>query len=278
VLKEWGNGVSLDADARRLKITGVGRVRVRLHRPLEGVPKTCALVKKADGWYAHIVCDIGAAPVVADPELAPGFGRTAFDLGVESLATLHDGTPIENPRHLRHAARKLRHEQKALARCQRGSHRRERQRERVAKAHLKLARSRRDFHHKQALALAERYTAIAVEDLTVTAMVASAKGTLDKPGRRVRQNAGLNRAILDAGWSQFLTVLSEKLEPRGGVLVRVDPHGTSQQCSQCGTRVAKALSERWHECSACGLSLHRDHNAALNIYNRAWAVPVAEAA
>ncbi|MEA2199343.1 MAG: putative transposase, partial [Solirubrobacteraceae bacterium] len=110
MLKEWGNGVSLDADARRLKITGVGRVRVRLHRPLEGVPKTCALVKKADGWYAHIVCDIGAAPVVADPELAPGFGRTAFDLGVESLATLHDGTPIENPRHLRHAARKLRHE------------------------------------------------------------------------------------------------------------------------------------------------------------------------
>jgi putative transposase len=276
--KEWGNGVSLDADARRLKITGVGAVRVRLHRPLQGVAKTCALVKKADGWYAHIVCDLGAAPVVADPQLVPEAQRAAFDLGVESFAILHDGTPIENPRHLRHAAWKLRHEQKALARCQHGSHRRAKQRERVAKAHLKLARARRDFHHKQALALAERYVAVAVEDLTVTAMVASARGTIDKPGRRVRQNAGLNRSILDAGWSQFLTVLSEKLEARGGVLVRVDPRGTSQRCSRCGARVPKALSERWHQCSACGLSLHRDHNAALNIYHRAWAVPVAEAA
>jgi putative transposase len=276
--KEWGNGVSLDADARRLKISGVGSVRVRLHRPLQGVPKTCALVKKADGWYAHIVCDLGAAPVVVDPELVPESGRVAFDLGVESLATLDDGSAIENPRHLRHAARKLRHEQKALARCQRGSRRRERQRERVARAHLKLARARRDFHHKRALALAERYTAVAVEDLTVTAMVASAKGTIDKPGRGVRQKAGLNRSILDAGWSQFLTVLGEKLEARGGVLVRVDPRGTSQECSRCGTRVPKALSERCHECPACGLSMHRDHNAAINIYHRAWAVPVAEAA
>lgn len=276
--KEWGNGVSLDEDARRLKVCGVGRVRVRLHRPLQGVPKTCALVRKADGWYAHIVCDIGAAPAAADPRLVPESGRVALDLGVESLATLHDGTPIENPRLLRHAARRLRHEQKALARCQRGSNRRARQRERVAKAHLKLARARRDYHHKQAHLLAERYTAVAVEDLTVTAMVASAKGTIDKPGRGVRQKAGLNRSILDAGWSQFLSLLGEKLEARGGILVRVDPNGTSQQCSRCGTRVPKALSERWHQCPACGLSIHRDHNAAINIYHRAWAVPLAEAA
>jgi putative transposase len=152
------------------------------------------------------------------------------------------------------------------------------ERRRVAKAHLKLAGARRDYHHKQAHLLAERYTAVAVEDLTVTAMVASAKGTIDHPGRRVRQKAGLNRAILDAGWSQFVSVLAEKLEARGGILVRVDPNGTSQECSRCGVRVAKALSERWHQCAACGLSIHRDHNAAINIYHRAWTVPLAEAA
>lgn len=276
--KEWGNGVRLDAATRRLKVMNVGSVRVRLHRPLVGTPKTCALVRKADGWYAHIVCEVGAAPHPADPQRVPEDGRCSLDLGVERLATLNDGTPIANPRHLRHAARKLRHEQKALSRCQRGSRRRAKQRERVARAHLKVGRSRRDFHHKQAHALAERYTAVAVEDLTVAAMVHTAKGTIEKPGRRVRQKAGLNRSILDAGWSEFLAVLAEKLEARGGTLIRVDPRGTSQECSGCGARVPKALNVRWHECPVCGLSLHRDHNAAVNIHHRAWAVPVAEAA
>lgn len=276
--KEWGNGVALDPASQRLKISGVGAVRIRLHRPVQGSPKTCSLVRKPDGWYAHIVCDLGGAPTSADPQLVPETTRASLDLGVESFATLHDGTPIENPRHLRRATRKLRHEQKALSRCKRGSQRRAKQRERVAKAHLKVVRTRRDFHHKQAHALAERYQAVAVEDLTVTTMVRSAKGTVEQPGCHVRQKAGLNRSILDAGWGQFVRLLSEKLQARGGVLVQVDPRGTSQQCPGCAARVPKPLSERWHSCPACGLLIHRDHNAAINIHHRAWAVPVAEAA
>ncbi len=109
-------------------------------------------------------------------------------------------------------------------------------------------------------------------------MSASAKGTREKAGRRVRQKAGLNRGILDAAWSELLAPLEYKLQARGGGLVRVDPSGTSQECSGCGARVPKALSQRRHQCPGCGLDLHRDHNAALNIHRRAWAVPVAEAA
>ncbi len=109
-------------------------------------------------------------------------------------------------------------------------------------------------------------------------MSASARGTIAHPGRRVRQKAGLNRAILDASWAELLGLLEYKLAARGGRLVRVDPRGTSQQCSSCGAHVPKALSERRHHCPHCGLSLHRDHNAELNIHHRAWAVPVAEAA
>jgi len=108
-------------------------------------------------------------------------------------------------------------------------------------------------------------------------MTRSAKGTIDQPGRRVGQKAGLNRSLLDAAWGELLALLDYKLAARGGQLIRVDPRGTSQQCSGCGARVPKALSQRHHDCPHCELSVHRDHNAALNIYNRAWAVPVAEA-
>lgn len=286
-LKEHGNGWRLDAENGRLKLSGVGAVRLRSHRELSGKPKTLAVVRKADGWYAHVACDVPATPTV--PDSSPAL-RGALDLGVEALATLHTGervdaraltdqfgAPVFADR-AAHARRKLKHEQRVLARCKRGSTRRVKQRERVALAHLKVARVRRDFLHKQSRRLAEQYRFVAVEDLTVTAMTRSAKGTVEQPGRNVRQKAGLNRGILDAAWTEFLRLLDYKLADQGGGLVNVDPHGTSRECSGCGQRVPKALSERQHECPHCGLSLHRDHNAALNIHHRAWAVPVAEAA
>jgi putative transposase len=276
--QEWGNGVALDERARRLRVSGVGQVKIRLHRSLDGTPKMCTLIKKPDGWHAHIVCNVGEPPTPIDPKLALVEERIALDVGVETLARLSDGTTVENARHLARAARMLRREQRALARKRRGSRRREKQRDRVASGHQKVARARRDLHHKAALKLAERYRAIAVEDLTVTAMVRSAKGTIEQPGRHVRQKAGLNRSIHDAAWSQFLGILEAKLEERGGALVRVDPRGTSQECSRCHAHVPKALRERWHHCPRCGLSIHRDQNAAINIANRAWAAPIAEAA
>jgi putative transposase len=273
--QEWGNGVRLDEQRRRLRISGVGAVRVRLHRPLEGKPKACTVVKKPDGWYAHIACELPEATPLAST--SPN-NRAALDLGVEALATLHTGERIANPRHLRRAARKLWAEQRALARKRKGSRRRAKQRQRVAKAYLKLARARRDYLHKQSRMLAERYRFIAVEDLSVTAMVRSAKGTVAHPGSRIRQKAGLNRSILDAAWGELLKLLEYKLAERGGRLVPVSKAGTSQACSGCGALVPKPLSQRSHECPHCGLSIHRDHNAALNIYNRAWAASVAEAA
>lgn len=290
--KQWGNGAGPMLDPRparrggrrrgvevgRLRIAGVGGVRIRLHRPLQGEPKTCMLVRKPDGWHAHIVCELGETPAPIELETAAAGERVGLDLGVEAFVRLSDDTPIENPRHLRHVEKRLLAEQRALARRRRGSRRRRKQRERVARAHLKLARARRDFHHKVARELAERFRVVCVEDLAVAQLTRSAKGTVERPGRNVAQKAGLNRAILDCGWAQFLGILEAKLEERGGVLVRVNPHGTSQACSGCGAHVPKRLAERWHDCPRCGLSVHRDTNAARNILNRARARPVAEAA
>jgi putative transposase len=273
--QQYGNGVRLEDHSRWLRISGVGAVRIRLHRPVQGTPKTCTIVKKADGFYAHLVC---ALPDKAPADDVDPGRRAALDLGVEALMTLHTGERIANPRHLRRAARKLRAEQRALARKRKGSRRRAKQRERVAKAYLKVARARRDYLHKQARMLAERFRFIAVEDLTVATMVRSAKGTVAHPGSRVRQKTGLNRSILDASWGELLQMLDYKLAERGGRLVPVSKDGTSQVCSGCGAHVPKPLSQRSHECPDCGRRLHRDHNAAINIYHRAWAAPVAEAA
>lgn len=257
---QYGRGCEVEDG--RLRVHSVGSIRLRQHRELEGTPKTATIVRKADGWFVHVVCDTGPAPV-----LRGGDRTTGIDLGLEAFATLSDGQRIANPRPMRQAAKKLAREQRVLARKKLGSTRRAKQRQRVALAHLKVQRARRDFHHKLALDLVQRFDRIAVEDLAVAAM--RSKGGAYK--------RGLNRSMVDASWGQFLLVLAEKCEASGVELVTVDARYTSQICSGCGAIEKKALSERWHDCP-CGASLHRDHNAAKNIEHRAWEVPVVEVA
>lgn len=257
---QWGNGCYIKDG--RLRVSKVGDIKLRQHRDLEGTPKACTLVRKADGWYAHILCDTGVAPL-----LRGGDRTTGIDLGLEAFATLSDGSRVANPRPARAAHAKLVREQRDLQRKQRGSARRTKQRQRVALAHLKVQRARRDFHHKLARDLVSRFDRIAVEDLAVAAM--RSKGGAYK--------RGLNRSMADAAWGGFLAILAQKCEQEGVELVAVNPAYTSQTCSGCGAIEKKHLSERWHDCE-CGASLHRDHNAAINIEHRAWAVPVVEEA
>ena len=120
----------------------------------------------------------------------------------------------------------------------------------LAKAHLTVKRQRQDFHHKTALALVRTNDTIYHEDLQTANMV---------------KNHHLAKSIADAGWSQFLNILSFKAACAGRRVVAVPPAYTSQTCSGCGALVAKGLSVRWHSCPECGASLHRDHNAALHI-------------
>lgn len=257
---QYGHGCHIKDG--RLRVSKVGDIKLRQHRDLDGTPKACTLVRKADGWYAHILCDTGVAPL-----LRGGDRTTGIDLGLEAFATLSDGSRVANPRPARAAHAKLVREQRDLQRKQRGSARRDKQRQRVALAHLKVQRARRDFHHKLARDLVSRFDRIAVEDLAVAAM--RSKGGAYK--------RGLNRSMADAAWGEFLTILAQKCEQEGVELVAVNPACTSQTCSGCGAIEKKHLSERWHDCE-CGVSLHRDHNAAINIEHRAWAVPVVEEA
>jgi putative transposase len=235
-------------DGSHLSLSKLGHISVRLHRPLVGTPKTVTISREADGWYASISC----AEVPIQPLPLTG-QETGIDLGLEAFATLADGTRIENPRHYRRAEKRLAKAQRRVSRRQKGSNRRKKAVVLLARAHQHVKRQRRDHHHKTALALVHHYDVIYHEDLRVANMV---------------QNHHLAKSISDAGWAQFLTILSFKAACAGREVVAVDPAYTSQLCSGCGASVQKGLSVRWHACPICGLSLHHDHNSARMIQGR----------
>jgi putative transposase len=251
---QWGNGVKLEQG--RLMLSKIGAIRLHKDRPLEGMPKTCIIVRKADGWYASIACEVAASP------LPPTGKAVGVDVGLESFATLSDGTQIANPRYYRAAERKLKQAQRRLSRRVKGSDRRRKARDLLAKAHLKVKQARQDFAHKTARALVNDYDHIAVEKLNIRGMV---------------RNHALAKSISDAGWGLFVLILIAKAASAGRVVVEVNPVGTSQVCAQCGESVSKRLAIRWHSCPYCGCELHRDHNAALNILKRGGGTAFEEA-
>jgi putative transposase len=245
--KEYGNGARLEGspDNGFLVLSKIGRMALRWSRPIEGTPKTVTLSHEADGWHVCFSC----ADMPIQP-LAPTGHETGIDLGLESFATLADGTMIHNPRCYRRAERRLKTAQRRVARRKKGSNRRKTAVKVLAKAHLNVKRQRADFHHKTALTLVQQHDTIYHEDLQTANML---------------RNHHLAKSIADAGWSQFLSILAAKAAYAGRRVVAVPPAYTSQTCSGCSVVVKKGLSVRWHACPECGTSLHRDHNAAKNI-------------
>jgi putative transposase len=243
--KEYGNGARLDNDF--LVLSKIGRISVHWSRPLEGTPRTVTISKEADGWYVTISCaNVSIQPLPSTRQ------ETGIDLGLESFATLANGQSIFTPAPYRKAEAYLRRCQRRVARRKKGSNRRRKAVALLAKAHQHIARQRQDFHHKEAHKLVQAYDVIYHEDLQVANLV---------------RNHHLAKSISDAGWSAFLTILAFKAAYAGKRVQAVHPAFTSQACSGlgCGMIVQKGLSVRWHECPECGTSLHRDHNAALNI-------------
>src|SRR5215469_13440035 len=243
--KQFGNGQGATLDNGFLVLSKIGQIAVRWSRPLEGTPKTVTISREADGWYVCFSCE--GVPIQPLPVTGQ---QTGIDLGLESFATLADGSQIANPRIFRVAERTLKRAQRRVSRRQQGSHRRQKAVRLLARAHQKVRRARADFHYKTALSLVRQYDTMYHEDLQTANML---------------RNHHLAKSIADAGWSAFLRILSCKAADAGKTVVAVPPAFTSQACSGCGVLVYNGLSVRWHTCPDCGTSLHRDHNAALNI-------------
>jgi putative transposase len=229
-----------------LYVQHVGRIKVKLHRPVVGTLKTVALTRKADGWHCTVVCDQGKLDVTPSPLPAVG-----IDVGLSSFLASSEGEVVAPLGAYRQAQAALRRGQRRVARRRKGSARRCKAVAQVQRLHLKVARQRRDFHHKTALDLVRRYGLIAHEHLNITGIARSR----------------LAKSTLDAGWGAFLTILGHKAADAGVQVVAVPPFNTSQACSACAVlpAVPKTLKERVHACAACGYTADRDVNAARNI-------------
>src|SRR5438876_8375089 len=258
-LRQYGKDVYLHEDKTHLLIPAkMGKsIKIKVHRPIEGKPKTVHLVLRADGhWYALIVCET-EPPGEHLPSVCehPAIG---IDVGLKSFLTDSEGNTIENPRFYRTSQRTLRRKQRQLSRRKKGSHRRRKAARSTAQTHLKIARQRRDFHFKTAKPYTEQYQMLAVEKLHLLNMT---------------QNHSLAKSIMDASWGAFLDILEEKAERAGHRVVRVNPRFTSQKCFKCGEIVQKSLSTRTHICPFCGHIADRDVNAAQNILKVARPCP-----
>jgi putative transposase len=250
-LRQYGKDVYLHEDKKHLVIPAkMGKtIKIKLHRPIEGKPRTVHLVLRADGhWYALIVCETDGhtehEPIACEH---PDIG---IDVGLKSFLTDSEGNTVENPRYYRTSQRTLRRKQRTMCRRKKDSHRRRKAARSTAQTHLKIARQRRDHHFKVAKQYAKHYQVIAVEKLAILNIV---------------QNHSLAKSIMDASWGTFLDILEEKAERAGHRVIRVNPRFTSQKCFNCGEIVQKSLSVRTHICPFCGYIADRDVNAAQNI-------------
>lgn len=248
-------GVGAKLDGRRLKLFGIGRVRIRWHRPIEGEIKTARIIYKAGQWCVCFACEIPDPPSLPKTERCVG-----IDVGITALLTTSEGEKVINPKYYRAAQQKLRVKQRVLSRKQKGSKNYSKALRVVQCQQLHTANQRRDTLHKLSTALVQTFDGIALEDLRIKHMV---------------RNPHLSKSILDSGWGMFKRYLTYKAASAGRELRLINPAYTSRRCSNCRTPFPDFdLSTRWVEC-VCGLSLDRDHNAAINILNQAgWDTPV----
>lgn len=246
-LRQYGKGRDAFFDGKYFKVPKkLGKsLKIRLHRPFEGIPKTCYLVLRADNhWYALIACETSNIPL---NDSKPKIG---LDLGLKYFLTDSEGKTIESPKFFRKSEAKLRIKQRTLSRRKRASYRQAKAAKAVARLHLTIRRQRRDWLFKTAKPYAEKYSRIVVEDLNIAGMV---------------KNHHLAKSISDAAWNEFLEILEHKAESAGGQVIKVPAHYTSQKCSACGAIIPKSLSVRTHICVVCGFIADRDVNAAKNI-------------
>ncbi len=259
---------ALDPVNARVKLPKLGWQRVRLSRPVVGELRNATVTRERGHWLVSLQVEL--PDVLAAADLTPTLG---IDLGVALFAATSDDQRIQPLKALECQQRRLKRYQRAVSRKVKGSRNRRKAVERLGRLHARIAAQRSDWLHKLSTELADRHPVIAMEDLKVAAMSASAAGTADVPGRRVRQKAGLNRAILDQGWAEFRRQLEYKCAARGGTVVPVNPAYTSQRCSQCGHVSAdNRTTQASFECVACGHADNADTNAAKNILAAGLAV------
>ena len=251
----------LDEKNNRIFLPKLGWMQYRNSRNVCGAPKQISVSRSADGWYVSIQTEQEVNPKQPVSDSAVG-----IDLGVSRFATLSDGNLYVAPNVFRKSEKKLAMAQRKLSRKKKFSANWRKQAWKVRKMHKVISDIRRDFLHKVSTIVCKNHAVVVIEDLYVKGMSASASGTMEKPGTRVKAKSGLNKAILDQGWGAFRRFLDYKLAWLGGTLVVVPAKNTSKSCSACGFCCPEnRKSQAIFDCVKCGHKENADLNAAKNI-------------
>jgi putative transposase len=253
--------IKLDQDNSRIFLPKLGWLRYRNSRQVLGDVKNVTVSQRAGKWFVSIQTEREMQDSVHVSSSMVG-----IDMGVARFATLSDGTAVAPLNSFQKHQRALRKAQQSLSRKVKRSNNWKKQKRNIAKLHARIADVRNDYLHKSSTAISKNHAVVVLEDLAVKNMSASAKGTVENPGRNVRQKSGLNRSILDQGWYEFRRQLEYKLAWAGGIVIAVPPRNTSRTCPQCGHICAdNRKSQVVFCCVRCGHAGHADLVAAINI-------------
>ena len=259
-------------DNRRVYLPKIGWVGFFKSREIEGEIENVTVKQRAGKWYVSVQTVL----VIPDPVLRRE-SLVGGDLGISRFLTLSDGTVFEPLNSFRKHEEKLANAQRKLSRMVKGSNNWEKQKAKIGRIHAQIADVRHDYLHKVSTLIAKTHGVLVLEDLKVKNMSASAKGTVDEPGRNVQQKAGLNKRILDQGWDEFDRMSGYKLAWSGGLLVHVNPAYTSRECWVCHFVMPEMpLSKREWDCPDCGTHHDRDFCASKNIEAAGHAVLACE--
>jgi len=235
---------------KRLHVSKIGNIPIILHRIPKGELKNMTIKRtQSNKWFVIFCCDLPEIEI----KHINGDKKIGIDVGIESFATLSDGTKIENPRFLVKSEKKLKRLQRELSHKKKGSKNRNKVRIKLTRQHEKITNQRTDFIHKISSGMVYKYGFIAIEDLNIQGMI---------------KNHCLAKHISDAGWNLLGRQLSYKASSAGSIVQEIDKFfPSSQLCSECGNREDMPLSQRTFKCSKCGNIKDRDHNSAINIRN-----------
>ena len=264
----YPQGVKLDQTNNCIALPKLGWIRYRNSREVIGEVKNVTVIQSCGKWYVSIQTEYEVPEQVHKAASMVG-----LDAGVTKLATLSDGTVYQPVNSFKANQRKLAMLQRQLSRKVKFSASWQKQKKKIQRLHSHIANIRRDYLHKVTSEISKNHAMIVIEDLKVSNMSKSAKGTAERPGRNIRAKSGLNRSILDQGWYEMRRQLEYKQLWRGGQVLAIPPAYTSQRCACCGhTAKENRQTQSKFVCQVCGYTENADINGARNILAAGHAV------
>ncbi len=228
----------------KIRLSKIGEVKTIIHQQIKGNIKACTVEKEGNDWFAIFAYESESKSYESETNESIG-----IDVGLKSFSVFSDTTIIDSPRFFKEEEKKI---GKLQQRKEKSTGiKRKKLSKAIQKRHKKAKNKRKDFCHKLSRTIVNKYNTICVEDLDINQMKDSMKY--------------LSKSIHDASWRLFMDLLSYKAVEAGRKFIKINPAYTSQDCSSCGYRVKKKLSDRIHNCPNCSLIMDRDLNASLNI-------------